>query len=347
MAQYLQHNTANDTAGGYYVVIWRENTNAWAPGSTAFAAYTTTRDDFDIQASQNGVTGHYRVQWPSQMHVGFMQWSWFKEASVGVRSHANDTQVGTGTGYWNGYRLTTEEPEAVTQITTVTSQSILVFDGSSGVATQKDNTLLGYAVRVSNPTGGENSGFVGSWRRITAHAYDSAGSTHSITLDSSVGFTAAIGDYLELYPPQGVVKDIGDQLDTIEDGLGDFTSAGPVEHTRVPSSRTLHAKGRGDGTVGVVGTLRIRPDETLWFAVDCTAQLAAGDYLNAMEAPTVSGADAANATVADYGVFGTLAKFQVAIDDAATDDDVINVELDLTPESGESLLITVPVTVVE
>lgn len=347
MAQYLQHNTANDTAGGYYVVIWRENTNAWKPATPAFAAYTTTRDDFDIQASQNGTTGHYRVQWPTVMHVGWMQWSWFKEASVGARSHASDTQVGTGAGYWNGYSLIENRPEATTPITAVTSQSVLVIDGSAGIASQKDNTLIGYAVRVSNPTAGENGGFVSSWRRVTAHTYDSVGSTHSLTLDSSVGFTTVVGDYLELYPPLGLVKDIGDQLDTIEDGVGDITSGGPVEHIRVPASRTLHVKSRGDGTVGVVGTLRQQPDETLWWAVDCTAQLAAGDYLNAMEAPTVSGADAANASVPDYGVFGTLAKFQVTLDDTADEEDTINIELDLTPESGESLLVTVPVTVVE
>jgi hypothetical protein len=347
MATWLQHNTANDTAGGYYVVIWRENTNAWKPATTAFAAYTTTRDDFDIQASQNGTTGHYRVQWPTAMHVGFMQWSWFKEASVGARSHANDTQVATGMGFWNGYRFC-EGPDVHTTISTVTSQTVLVIDGSAGVAPQRDNSLIGFMARVSNPTAGENSSFTSSVRRITAHTYDSAGSTHSLTLAAAAEHTVAVGDSIEIYLPGTLVDDIQDQLDDIEGAIADVTSAGPIEHTHVPKSRILPVKSRGDGTIGVVGQVRQQPSETLWWAVDLAgSQLAPGDLINSMSAPSITGEDSANLTTPSYGVLATLAKFKVVTTSGADTTDVIYINLTLSPETGESLKVQVPVTILE
>ena len=64
-----------------------------------------------------------------------------------------------------------------------------------------------------------------------------------------------------------------------------------------------------------------------------------------MSAPSVSGADSANMTVPSYGVFGTLVKFKCVLSASAATDDVINVDLSVTPDGSETLKITVPVTV--
>ncbi len=123
------------------------------------------------------------------------------------------------------------------------------------------------------------------------------------------------------------------------------TNTGPFESAGVASSRRLPVKSRGDGTYGVIGRVRMLPGETLWFAVDLAgAQLESG-AVYAMSAPTVTGAQAANLTIPDYGVFGSLAKFQCVMSGSALTTDTINVALSISPESGETLLITVPVTV--
>ena len=154
-----------------------------------------------------------------------------------------------------------------------------------------------------------------------------------------------------------VVKEI---VDNIEGGAGGgataqevweyatrtLTSYGPIEHTQVPKARILSVRSRGDGTFGVVGRVRMKAGETLWWAVDLKGtQLAAGDLIDSMSAPSITGAQSANLTTPDYGIFGTLAKFQCVMSASALTTDTINIVLTIAPESGETFKVTVPVTV--
>ncbi len=90
----------------------------------------------------------------------------------------------------------------------------------------------------------------------------------------------------------------------------------------------------------------MRANETLWWAVELKGtQLAAGDLVDAVSAPTITGANAAHLTAPSYGVFGTLVKFKAVMSGSASTTDTINVELEITPDGSESLLVVVPVTV--
>ncbi len=136
----------------------------------------------------------------------------------------------------------------------------------------------------------------------------------------------------------------GDSITAIADAISPLH--GPVEHTPVPASRILAVKSRGDGTFGVVGRVRMNAGETLWWAVDLKGtQLSAGDLIDAVLAPTITGAQAANLTTPSYGVLATLVKFKCVLSGAALTTDSINIKLTVTPDGSESLIIIVPVTV--
>ncbi|MCC7254288.1 MAG: hypothetical protein IT540_20705 [Hyphomicrobium sp.] len=157
---------------------------------------------------------------------------------------------------------------------------------------------------------------------------DYTGSTKTVALkfDPDV-FTMAAGDTISIVTPVA-------------------EASGPIEHISVPSSRILVVSSRGDGTFGVNGRIRMRAGETLWWAVELKGtQLSAGDLVDAMSPPTLSGAQAANMTVPSFGVFGTAAKVKCVLSGSATTTDTINVVLSITPDSGETILIVVPVTV--
>ena len=156
----------------------------------------------------------------------------------------------------------------------------------------------------------------------------------------TAGFTIGAGDIVEIFGPAFSEED--------RDAMSDITSAGPVEHTHVPKSRVLPVKSRGDGTIGVIGTVYIQPGETLWYAVDLAgSQLAPGDLINSMSAPSIAGDQSANLTTPSYGVLGTLAKFKCVASGSADALDEIYINLTLSPETGESLKVQVPVTIKE
>jgi hypothetical protein len=124
---------------------------------------------------------------------------------------------------------------------------------------------------------------------------------------------------------------------------------GPIEQTSIPSSRTLLVSSRrvaGEFAIANGATIRMRPGETLYWAVDLKGtQLAPGDLVNGMQSPTVTGGESTNLTVSAYGVSGTLAKMKIALSSMAETTDDIAVELTIAPQSGEILTIAVPVTV--
>jgi hypothetical protein len=92
----------------------------------------------------------------------------------------------------------------------------------------------------------------------------------------------------------------------------------------------------------------MQPSETLWWAVNLAgSQLAPGDLINSMSAPTITGDESSNLTTPAYGVLATLAKFKCVTDSDADTEDEIYINLTLSPETGESLKVQVPVEILE
>jgi hypothetical protein len=166
-----------------------------------------------------------------------------------------------------------------------------------------------------------------STQKAVCRVADYVGSTRTVTLTSAPEFTVATGDLIAI--------------------IADEPIGGPFATWTVPSSRTLQVKDRGDGTFGVVGRVRMSAGEgpQSWALEFKGTALAAGDDLDSMEAPTLSGAEAANATVADYGVKGTKAQFKLTLSGSAASANTINVVITVTTESDEEFIVTVPVTV--
>jgi hypothetical protein len=136
----------------------------------------------------------------------------------------------------------------------------------------------------------------------------------------------------------------------VTDLAEDVGIGGPVEHlvANIDGNRMLAVKSRGDGTFGVTGRIRMIAGETRWWGINLAGtQLSAGDLVDAVSSPTITGADSANMTVSDYGVYGTKVGVKVVLSGSAATDDVINVKFTITPSSGETLIVTVPVTVGE
>jgi hypothetical protein len=99
-ANELQLNTG-ETGRTEYVVISDQSGQAWnVTGTPAFSAYSTTRSNFVISATEVSGTGLYRASFPSTMAAGQRHWEWFLQAG-GSPSHADDISLADGSGYWN------------------------------------------------------------------------------------------------------------------------------------------------------------------------------------------------------------------------------------------------------
>lgn len=94
---WIDHGTTGVTL---YFVDSNATGSAW--NGTAYATYTTTRGDFDIAMTEVGVTGRYRGTLPAQ--IGLHYWRIYLQAA-GSPSHANDTALTTGSGYFDGTDL--------------------------------------------------------------------------------------------------------------------------------------------------------------------------------------------------------------------------------------------------
>lgn len=151
-------------------------------------------------------------------------------------------------------------------------------------------------------------------------------------------------------PGRSVDIEADGDVETVTDLVEDVGIGGPVEHlvANIDSNRVLTVKSRGDGTFGVVGRIRMVPGETRWWSINLAGtQLSAGDLVDAVSAPTMTGAQAANMTASDYGVYGTRVGAKLVLSGSAATSDTINVKFTITPSSGETLIVTVPVTVGE
>lgn len=158
---------------------------------------------------------------------------------------------------------------------------------------------------------------------------DYVGSTRTVTLVSNPGvFTMAAGDAISI--------------------IADPLQGGPYQTAQVPPARTLQVKSGGDGTWGVVGRVRMPAGAgPIWWAVNLAGtHLSPGDVVDSLAAPTAGGAQAANITVADYGVQGTKALIKLTMSGSAATTDTITLPLSITMENDEVITLTVNVTVV-
>jgi hypothetical protein len=139
-------------------------------------------------------------------------------------------------------------------------------------------------------------------------------------------------------------------VSTVTSGSG----GGPILQRNVPASHVLQVKDRGDGTYGVVGAgIHVTAGEAkqLWALEFKGTQLPAGQNLYGMSAPSVSGDDAAKATVGSvsgttYGECLTQAKFEFQVDNTGADDDDITVKVSVTfSAAGDGIDVYVPVNV--
>lgn len=106
---YLETNPP-DATGGRYGVFHNDDTGqVWSPvaaaGAGALATYTTSRDDFDVGASQDGVTGQYGIAVPANLPAGNYTLVRYREDSLGVKSHAADHREARQSFYWDGVRI--------------------------------------------------------------------------------------------------------------------------------------------------------------------------------------------------------------------------------------------------
>lgn len=158
---------------------------------------------------------------------------------------------------------------------------------------------------------------------------DYVGSTRTVTLVANPGiFTMAVGDAVSI--------------------IADPLQGGPYQTVQVPPARTLQVKSGGDGTWGVVGRVRMPAGAgPMWWAINLAGtQLSPGDAVDSMSAPTAGGAQAANLTIADYGVQGTKAMVKLTLSGSAATTDTITLPLSITMENDEVITLTVNVTVV-
>lgn len=211
-----------------------------------------------------------------------------------------------------------------TTVGTVTSTSVFTLAAGSTV----DDAYVGQSLVVYDDS---NSDY--PWVGTVS---DYVGSTKTVTIMEPLGFTPVSPDEVRIF--------VGASADYVQG----MVAGGPIEHTLVPASRTLQVRSRADGSFDVAGNQRIRmkAGETMWWAVQLAGtQLATGDLVDSVSAPTLSGAQASNMTVPTYGVFGTLVKFKCVLSGSAATTDTINVVLTITPNTGETLKVTIPVTV--
>lgn len=278
MAVLLHEANPPDTAGGRYVVLKNENGQAWNPNTNAEATYTTARDDFDVQATQDGspATGSWRCQVPSRLPVKRWSLTWYKEAVEGVRDHAADERLEQGDGFWNGLRFT-DGPEFFTTLSYSGSQ--LSFD--CGLGPQGDGSLVGYIVRISSQTAGADGGFVSSLRRVAAHTY--AADVHTITLDEACGFTISGGEAVEFYLPGGASATM------VADEVATFSTT--VDNTEWVEAFTAELGNRRDDVTIAWPVLNFRVGDELPLWVKC-GKLTGGKWLERIANVVSSDTDA-------------------------------------------------------
>lgn len=113
-----------------------------------------------------------------------------------------------------------------------------------------------------------------------------------------------------------------------------------------PANRILLVKARTSSTFGVVGTVYMKPGETLDWALEFKGtQLPLGQNLYAMSAPVSGGAQSAYLTCSEYAVDDTQAKMLLALSASATTSSVITLTVTVQPSSTETMIVAVPVTV--
>lgn len=176
--------------------------------------------------------------------------------------------------------------------------------------------------------------------------------------------TALDGVTVDLTPVTEAIEDVDDKLGTPADGTiaedianveasveaveitptVEVVGGGPFEQDKPKEAFTIKLGTRRDGTASVDRPIRIRPGETRKWAVDCSVQ---SDVLIAMEEPSLSGNGdlSVGTTEGTYGVNNALAMFTVTAQSDATG--TATIELEITPKVGETLLISVPVKVIQ
>jgi hypothetical protein len=103
MANELALNSEAPTGSTLYVVVWNEAGQAW--NGTAFATYTTTRDTFDIVATEIAGTGFWQATFPGT--AGYRRWAFYLQAG-GTPDHDDDIKLVEGTGYWDGTNIVSQ-----------------------------------------------------------------------------------------------------------------------------------------------------------------------------------------------------------------------------------------------
>lgn len=109
----MYHNPG-ESGKSIYAVCFNDVGQAWKTSTSTFTTYTTTRDDFDINLPEIGLTGYYG---PIDLPGLGSNRTWFIYVREGGSpSHSNDTLVGTGfetidsnVVIWNGDSVFVED----------------------------------------------------------------------------------------------------------------------------------------------------------------------------------------------------------------------------------------------
>lgn len=134
---------------------------------------------------------------------------------------------------------------------------------------------------------------------------------------------------------------------------GGSSTAGPILQRPIVASHVLQVRDRGNGTFGVIGEMSVTAGEPkqLWWLEFKGTQLAPGQNLYGMSAPTVTGTDAAKATVGTdpgetYGECLTKAGYEFQVDETAEAGADITVKIRVTfSAAGDGIDVYVPVNV--
>jgi hypothetical protein len=306
-----------------------------------FITYTTTRSTLDVAMTEVGVTGRFRGSLPTAataINKPIIATVYQDADDNGTPDHEDDIALQTTEGLWNGLKLTSQTINAwhSTTVGSVTSATIISLASTGGAGSA--NCYKGCTIKITDNA--DPLEFV--YGVVTANT--EVDLTYNLT-DGQTGLTVTTGMLVDIYQPSFTFDD-RDFLNDIPASVAD--TGGPIEQREVAPARTLQARSRGDGTFGVVGNQRIRmmPGETTLWAVEFRGtQVPVNNNLNGMEEPDVTGADAAQMVVGDYGVDDTAAKFELTLDDDAEEDDEINVRLEVHPTGVETVIVIVPVTV--
>lgn len=135
------------------------------------------------------------------------------------------------------------------------------------------------------------------------------------------------------------------RLDASVSSAGGGSAGGPIEQRKVAPARLLLLKSRTDGTWGVNGRVRMSPNDTLLWGIECTPQLAAGANTFGVSPLVIGGADAAKLTNVARGVGETKAKFELHLDATATAANAITLVVPVQLSATETINVNVGVSV--